>query len=66
MSFNPQMKRFSRPVFDPVQGTPAPAWHYVAWFVIFVAFISFLAAAGDASAECQMLKAPAAPAEVAK
>lgn len=43
MSFNPQMKRFYRPVFDPAQGIPAPAWHYVAWFVIFVVFVSLLA-----------------------
>jgi hypothetical protein len=60
MSFNPQMKRFSRPVFDPVQGVPASGWHYVVAFLIFVAFVSFVAAVGDAGKEYSMIKAPVA------
>jgi len=45
MSFGPRMKKYSRPVFDPSQSIPAPAWHYIAWFVIFVGFVAFVATA---------------------
>ena len=44
MSFNPAMKKFSRPVFDPVQGIAAPGWQYALAFVIFILFVSFIGA----------------------
>lgn len=44
MSFNPAMKKFSRPVFDPVQGVPAPGWQYALAFAIFILLLSFIGA----------------------